>query len=60
MSGWYAVDLDATLAHYTGWRDGRIGHPIPAMADKDFSTIEIWDDRAVQVEPNTGRRVDGL
>jgi len=27
---------------------------------KDFTMIECWDDRAVQVIPNTGRRADGL
>lgn len=26
---------------------------------KDYGMIELWDDRRVQVEPNTGRRVDG-
>lgn len=26
---------------------------------KDFDMIELWDDRCVQVEPNTGRRMDG-
>ena len=26
---------------------------------KDFGMIELWDDRAVQVEQNTGRRMDG-
>lgn len=26
---------------------------------KDLSMIELWDDRAVQVIPNTGERVDG-
>ncbi len=26
---------------------------------KDFAMIELWDDRAVQVIPNTGRRADG-
>lgn len=26
---------------------------------KDFEMIELWDDKAVQVEPNTGKRVDG-
>lgn len=26
-------------------------------ATKDFSMIELWDDRCVQVESNTGRRV---
>jgi hypothetical protein len=26
---------------------------------KDFGMIELWDDRAVQVEKNTGRRIGG-
>lgn len=120
MSGWIAVDLDGTLAHYEGWNGGSIGKPIPAMAfrvrkwladgkdvriftaraavtglrnqvggvddqvfataaiiaiqawtlehfgkalpvtaTKDFGMIELWDDRAIQVECNTGKRVDG-
>jgi hypothetical protein len=27
--------------------------------EKDKEMTELWDDRAVQVESNTGRRVDG-
>jgi hypothetical protein len=27
---------------------------------KDKDMAELWDDRVVQVEPNTGRRVDGV
>jgi hypothetical protein len=110
--GWIGVDLDATLAHYDGWRgSSHIGTPVPAMlarvrgwlaagqevrimtaraslppddpdsvafaaawsawsmeqfgvvlavtATKTFSMIELWDDRAVQVVPNTGLRADG-
>lgn len=26
---------------------------------KDYQMVELWDDRAVQVIPNTGRRADG-
>lgn len=26
---------------------------------KDFNMMELWDDRAVQVIPNTGERADG-
>ena len=26
---------------------------------KDFGMIELWDDRAIQIEANMGRRVDG-
>ena len=33
--GWIGVDLDGTLAHYTGWiADGGIGEPIPAMVER--------------------------
>lgn len=113
-SGWIGVDLDGTLAHYEGWNEGKIGEPVPAMAErvkqwladgvnvriftarvaglwlvgateavkkdaenqltlirqwtelhfgeflpvtavKDFAMIELWDDRSISVEPNTGR-----
>lgn len=116
-SGWIGVDLDGTLARYTGWRgETHIGEPIEAMVSrvkqwrssgidvriftarvadaalnldgsrhevnavveaiqnwcmehigevlpvtnrKDFAMVELWDDRCVQVVPNTGRRADG-
>lgn len=35
------------------------GRVLPVTCVKDFDMIELWDDRAVQVERNTGRRVDG-
>jgi hypothetical protein len=105
--GWIGVDLDATLAEYTGWFGPyHIGKPIAAMLArvkgwlaagikvkiftarasdpdpkvkeaieawcvlhvgrvlevtciKDFAMIQLWDDRAVQVIPNTGMRADG-
>jgi hypothetical protein len=31
-----------------------IGHKLKVTNSKDFGTIEIWDDRAVRVKPNTG------
>lgn len=107
MNAWIGVDLDSTLAIYTGWEGpDEIGEPIPAMVDrvkawldegrdvriftarvagedardvtrarraverwckrhvgrklpvtcsKDWGMVELWDDRCVQVEPNTGR-----
>ncbi len=114
--GWIGVDLDGTLAEYTGWKGvDHIGDPIPKMVErvkrwldedravriftarvhghglpiigtdecvdvltpirewcekhigavlpvtniKDFGMVELWDDRAVQVIPNTGERADG-
>jgi hypothetical protein len=32
---------------------------LPVTNVKTFDIIEIWDDRAVQVIPNTGLRADG-
>ncbi len=107
--GWIGVDLDGTLAFYTGWMGSTcIGAPIPRMLarvrawidqgrklkiltarvapgsdsqdcrvaieawlsrhglpaleithSKDCEMIELWDDRVVQVIPNTGERADG-
>lgn len=116
MEHWIGVDFDATLAVYTGWDNGKLGEPIPAMievvkghlnagqkvkiftarvactghandvggvddklfcdaqreliaqwcekhigqrlevtATKDFGLMFFYDDRAIRVEPNTGR-----
>lgn len=39
MSGWIGVDLDGTLAHYSGWQGGdHIGEPIPAMVER----VKAW------------------
>lgn len=36
------------------WCEKHIGQKLKVTATKDFALIEIWDDRAVQVEMNTG------
>lgn len=41
------------------WCKNHIGKVLPITCIKDFSMIELWDDRAVQVYPNTGLRADG-
>lgn len=41
------------------WCLKHIGTELPITHEKDYGMIELWDDRCVQVEPNTGRRVDG-
>lgn len=38
---------------------GDAGETIPITHEKDFSMIELWDDRCVQVISNTGERADG-
>ena len=39
------------------WCLENIGCVLPITATKDFGMYELWDDRAVQVECNTGRRM---
>lgn len=41
------------------WCREHLGQELEVTNQKDYQTIEIWDDRAVGVEPNTGRRLDG-
>lgn len=41
------------------WCRVHIGSILPITNEKDFGMIELWDDRCVQVVPNTGQRADG-
>lgn len=41
------------------WVINAVGRPLPITYKKNRSMIELWDDRVVQVIPNTGERVDG-
>lgn len=41
------------------WCVKHLGTALPVTNVKDFGMVELWDDRAVQVEMNTGRRADG-
>lgn len=37
------------------WCRAHLGRVLPVTCSKDFECLEIWDDRAVSVERNTGR-----
>jgi len=65
--------LTARVAHQRGtgsrrrsitaiynWLEEHIGQKLQLTNSKDHEMIELWDDRAVQVKPNTGQRADGL
>jgi hypothetical protein len=41
------------------WCERHIGRVLPVTATKHNYFSEIWDDRAIGVEKNTGRRSDG-
>lgn len=41
------------------WCEEHLGRRLAVTHEKDYGMLELWDDRCVQVEPNTGRRMDG-
>lgn len=36
------------------WSEKHIGQRLEVTCTKDYGMLELWDDRAVSVEPNTG------
>jgi hypothetical protein len=51
--------LDETLKPIQDWCMFHIGQVLPVTHEKDMHMTQLWDDRAVQVIPNTGLRADG-
>lgn len=54
----HPTDRDAIIKPIYAWMEK---HGLPRLEVtnvKDFAMIELWDDRCVQVEFNTGRRMD--
>lgn len=41
------------------WCLAHIGCAVSVTHEKDMAMIQLWDDRCVQVIPNTGQRADG-
>ena len=50
---------DEVVAAIEKWCLRHLGQKLEVTNEKDFGMVELWDDRAVQVVPNDGRRVDG-
>lgn len=48
------------VALIRAWCQKHFGQILPITCKKDFMMIQLWDDRAVQVIPNTGDRADGI
>jgi hypothetical protein len=46
--------------HIRKWCETHLGQILPITCQKDYGMVQLWDDRAIQVEPNTGRRADGV
>lgn len=47
-------DAGAAAGFIFDWCVEHIGRPLAITNVKDFGMVELWDDRAVQVEINTG------
>ena len=52
-------DAEEARALVDDWCLKHLGVILTVTCKKDYSMIQLWDDRCVQVEPNTGRRMDG-
>jgi SWI/SNF-related matrix-associated actin-dependent regulator of chromatin subfamily A-like protein 1 len=53
-------DFRASIIAIKKWCKKYIGEELPVVYEKDFHMAELWDDRAIQIKPNTGIRADGL
>lgn len=51
---------DLSLPHIEAWMQKHIGTILPVTCEKDYGMVELWDDRAIQIVCNTGKRADGL
>lgn len=48
-------DVADAMAVIDAFTEEQFGVVLPVTNVKDYGMIELWDDRCVQVEPNTGR-----
>jgi hypothetical protein len=55
-AGQHYRDVAKVRAVIEAWCLQHIGVVLPVTNRKDYGMVELWDDRAVQVETNTGRR----
>lgn len=52
-------DADQARVAIRHWCRQHLGRELEVTNVKDYGMVELWDDRAVQVAPNTGRPVAG-
>lgn len=51
-------DVARVIGFIQDWTEQHLGVRLSVTNRKDYGMIELWDDRAVQIECNTGRRMD--
>lgn len=47
-------DVQAITSMIQDWTEKHLGKRLPVTCKKDYGMVQLWDDRAVQVIPNTG------
>ena len=52
-------NTDIAIEAIKKWSRTYIGEELEITYQKDYKMLELWDDRCVQVIPNTGQRADG-
>lgn len=52
------AEAEQVIQHIHAWLVTHGLPMLPVTCYKDFGMIELWDDRCVQVIPNTGERAD--
>ena len=55
--GWGTAGAVEQMRMVQDWCEKHGLTRLEVTCEKDFAMIELWDDRAIQVELNTGRRV---
>lgn len=55
----FTARTEDSYAAIERWCIRQFGRKLPITNVKDYGCVEYWDDRAIQVVPNTGRRADG-
>jgi hypothetical protein len=52
---WADNVVDLSRKNIEEWCEKHIGQKLRVTHEKDYNMIELWDDRAIQVEFNTGK-----
>ncbi len=52
--------VEEAVSHIDAWCLKHVGRTLEVTAIKDHLMVELWDDRAIQVIPNTGLRADDM
>lgn len=48
------IEAANAVHHIERWCEDIFGRKLPVTCVKDYAMVEIWDDRAIRVVPNTG------